>query len=65
MKEQQIIDGMKVICRCRNVKKSVFQKHIQAGMATVAELQKATGAGSGTCKGKHCTPKLEEMIKSK
>jgi NAD(P)H-nitrite reductase large subunit len=62
MKEQQIIDGLKVVCQCKNVKKSVFQKHIKAGRKTVGELRKATGAGTGSCKGKRCTPRIEEML---
>ena len=62
-KEQQIIDGLKPICLCKGIRKSVFLKHIRAGVKTVEELQKATGAGSGSCKGKRCTPKIVEMIK--
>ena len=62
-KEQQIIDGLKVICKCNNIQKSVFLKHIKAGLKFEAELKKATGAGSGDCKGKHCTPKILEMLK--
>ena len=63
-KEQQIIDGLKVICRCKGIKKSVFLKHIKAGLTTAAELKKATGAGAGSCKGKHCTPRIVELLTS-
>ena len=63
MKEQEIIDGLKVICKCRDVRKSVFLKHIRAGASTVEALKKATGAGTGTCKGKQCTPKIEDLLK--
>ena len=63
MNEQQIIDGLKVICRCKGIRKSVFLKHIRAGKTTVAELQKATGAGSGSCKGKECTPRIRELLR--
>jgi NAD(P)H-nitrite reductase large subunit len=63
MKEQEIIDGLKVICKCRNIRKNVFLKQIKAGLRTVAELKKATGAGTGTCKGKECTPKIEAILK--
>lgn len=61
-KEQQIIDGLKPICLCKGIKKRVFLKHIQAGVKTVAELQQVTGAGSGSCKGKRCTPRIEELL---
>jgi NAD(P)H-nitrite reductase large subunit len=62
-KEQEIIEGLKVICLCKGIKKSVFLKHIKAGLKTVEELKKATGAGTGSCKGKRCTPRIAEMLK--
>ncbi len=63
-KEQQIIDGLKIICQCKGIRKSVFLRHIKAGRKTVAELQKATGAGSGSCKGKQCTARIIELLAS-
>lgn len=62
--EQDIIDGLRVICRCKGIRKSVFLKHIQAGRTTLQELQKATGAGTGSCKGKECLPRLRELLKN-
>jgi bacterioferritin-associated ferredoxin len=62
-REQEIIDGLKVICKCRNIRKSVFQKHIRQGLSTIEQLQRATGAGSGTCKGKNCTARIAELLK--
>ncbi len=64
MKEQQIIDGLKTVCQCKGIKKSVFLKHIKAGTKTVEALRKATGAGAGSCKGKQCTPRIIEMLKA-
>jgi NAD(P)H-nitrite reductase large subunit len=65
MKEQEIVDGLKVVCKCRNIRKSVFLKHIRAGMTTVEALKKATGAGTGSCKGKTCLPRIEDLLKEK
>jgi NAD(P)H-nitrite reductase large subunit len=62
MKEQQILDGLQPICRCKGIRKSIFNKHIKAGLKTIEELQRATGAGSGSCKGKQCTPRLTELL---
>jgi NAD(P)H-nitrite reductase large subunit len=62
MDEEEILDNLKVICRCKGIRKKVFLKHIRAGVATVAALQKATGAGTGSCKGKECTPRIVEML---
>lgn len=62
MDQQDIIDGLKPICLCRNVKKRVFLKHIAAGKRTLEELRSATGAGSGPCGGKRCTPKILALL---
>ena len=62
MKEHDIIEGLKPICKCKGIKKSVFLKHIKAGLRTVEALQKATGAGTGSCKGKHCRSRIEDLI---
>ncbi len=64
VKEQQIIDGLKPVCQCKGIRKSVFLKHIKAGLKTVDELKKATGAGTGSCKGKRCTARIAEILKS-
>ncbi len=64
LKEQQIIDGLKLVCQCKGIRKSVFLEHIKAGLKTVDDLKKATGAGKGSCKGKRCTPRIAEMLKS-
>jgi NAD(P)H-nitrite reductase large subunit len=62
-KEQEIIEGLKPICQCKGIRKSVFLRHIRGGLKTVEELKRATGAGKGSCKGKRCTPRIEELIK--
>lgn len=63
MDEQEIIEGMKPVCLCKGIRKSMFLKHIRAGITTLEGLRKATGAGSGSCKGKRCTPKIEELLR--
>lgn len=65
MKEKEIIDGLKPICLCKGIKKSAFLKYIKEGLTTVEALQKAAGAGSGSCKGKRCTPRIVEMLKTR
>lgn len=61
-KEQQAIEGLKPICLCKGIRKSTFLKHIKAGLSTVEELQKATGAGAGSCKGKRCGLRIAELL---
>jgi NAD(P)H-nitrite reductase large subunit len=64
MKEQQIIDGLKPLCKCKGIRKAIFLKHIRAGIRTVEGLKKATGAGSGSCKGKQCTERIADLLQS-
>ena len=40
-----------------------LSEDIRAGIVTVEGLRKATGAGSGSCKGKRCTPRIEELLR--
>jgi NAD(P)H-nitrite reductase large subunit len=62
-KEQEIIDGLKPVCICRGIKKRTFLALIKAGATTVEALQKATRAGSGSCKGERCTPRIRECLR--
>jgi bacterioferritin-associated ferredoxin len=55
-KEQEIIEGLKPVCICKGIKARVFQERIKAGLTTVEELKKATGAGCGSCKGNAARP---------
>jgi NAD(P)H-nitrite reductase large subunit len=64
MDEEQILDGLKPVCLCKGIKKKTFLKHIAAGLRSVEELKKATGAGSGPCGGKRCTPRIIELLES-
>ena len=62
MNEKEIIDGLKVICKCQGIKKRTFLKHIASGVVSVAGLQHITGAGSGDCMGKQCTERIEALL---
>ena len=62
MNEKEIIDGLKVICKCQGIKKRTFLKHIASGVGSVAELQLVTGAGSGDCQGKQCTQRIDDLL---
>ena len=64
MDEKSIIEGLKPICLCCGIQQKVVARHISAGVRTVAALQQKTGAGSGSCLGKQCTPKIEALIRS-
>jgi len=60
--KERVIDNIKVVCQCRNIKKGVFKKLIESGVTDLNELSAITGAGSGQCKGKRCGPRLEKIL---
>jgi len=65
MDENEIIEGLKPVCQCKGIKKKAMLQHIAAGIQTVEALQRISGAGSGSCEGKQCTPRIEALLKSK
>ena len=56
-----ILEGMKVVCICKGIKKSVFWKVLDAGVQTKEEVNRLTGSGSGGCQGRRCGPRNLEM----
>ncbi len=62
MKEDEIIDGLKTICYCKGIPKKIFKRHLAAGVRTLTEMRLATGAGSGNCKGRRCTPRILALL---
>lgn len=56
--QQEIIDKMTKVCICKAIPRSTFKKVIRQGATTLEEVRKLTGAGSGPCGGKRCTPKI-------
>lgn len=59
---QEILDKLTKVCICKGIPRSTIKAAIQNGAATLEEVQKATGAGSGSCGGKRCTPKIQELL---
>lgn len=64
MDEERILDNLKPICLCKAIRKGVLLKHIAAGLKSVEALQRATGAGSGSCQGRRCTPRILDLLKA-
>ena len=64
MDESDIIEGLKPVCLCMGITKKALLRHIAAGTRSVKGLQRASGAGSGSCRGKTCTSRIEALLKS-
>lgn len=60
--DSAIMDKLTKVCTCKGITRATIKKAIAGGNVTVAAVNKATGAGSGACKGKNCGPKIERFI---
>lgn len=58
----EILDRMTKVCICKGISRATVKKAIRNGAKTVREVQKATGAGSGSCGGKRCTEKIQQLL---
>jgi bacterioferritin-associated ferredoxin len=58
-----LIEGMKVVCICKGIKKKVFWKALDDGMRTRDDINRTTGSGSGSCQGRRCGPRIIEMLR--
>lgn len=59
---QDIIDKHTKVCICKVINKSTMKKVIAGGANTLEKVQKATSAGSGSCGGRRCTPKILDLL---
>jgi bacterioferritin-associated ferredoxin len=58
-----LLEGMKVVCICKGIKKRVFWKVLDEGAQTKDEVNRLTGSGSGGCEGRRCGPRILEMLR--
>lgn len=59
---KEILDKLTKVCICKSISRASIKKAIANGARTVEEVQKATGAGSGPCCGRRCTPKIQQLL---
>ncbi len=62
---QDVMDKLTKVCLCKVITRATMKKVIAEGADTLEKVQKATGAGSGPCGGKRCTPKIMELLDAK
>lgn len=51
------------VCLCKKISKAKMVKAYNEGAKTVNRIKYKTGAGSGACHGRRCTPKIAMLIK--
>ncbi len=60
-----ILDKLTKVCLCKGISRASMKKAINGGATTLEAVQKATGAGSGSCGGRRCGPKIEELLQQR
>lgn len=60
---EEMKDKLTKVCLCKGISRATIKKAIENGADTLDKLKKATGAGTGGCGGRRCTPKLEELLR--
>ncbi|WP_346353190.1 (2Fe-2S)-binding protein [Azotosporobacter soli] len=60
-----ILDKLTKVCLCKGISRASMKKAISGGATTLEAVQKATGAGSGSCCGRRCGPKIEELLQQR
>ena len=58
-----VVEGMKVVCICKGIRKRVFWRALDEGMCTKEEINRHTGSGSGSCQGRRCGPRILDMLR--
>lgn len=58
----EILDKLTKVCLCKGISRATIKKAIINGANTIEEVRKATGAGTGSCGGKRCTHKIEQLL---
>jgi NAD(P)H-nitrite reductase large subunit len=59
---QDVLDKYTKVCICKAISKSTVKKAIKGGADTLDKVKKATSAGSGSCGGRRCTPKILQLL---
>jgi len=57
-----MLDKLTMVCICKGISRATIKKAITGGADTAEDVQAATGAGSGSCCGKRCTPKIHDLL---
>jgi bacterioferritin-associated ferredoxin len=60
---EAILDKLTKTCTCKAISRAKIKEAIKNGASTINEVQEVTGAGSGACKGRNCSPRINELLK--
>lgn len=62
MDNKEILDKLTKTCFCKAVSRATIKKAILNGADTLEKVWEATNSGDGSCRGKDCGYKIQELI---
>ncbi len=62
MNNEEIMDKLTKICLCKAVSRATVKKAIREGATTLEEVWEKTNTGNGSCGGRQCGYKIQELI---
>lgn len=60
--EEAIKDRLTKTCTCKVVSRATIKEAIANGADTIEKIKVATGAMTGSCKGRKCKERIEELL---
>lgn len=61
----EILDKITKVCICKGISRAIIKKAIRDGARSITEVRKVTGAGGGSCGGRRCTDKIQQLLNEK
>lgn len=62
---KEIMDKLTKVCICKSISRAKIKQTITGGANSLEDVQRITGAGSGGCGGRRCTPKIQDLLSKK
>ena len=59
---EAILDKLTKTCTCKVITRAKIKEAIKNGASTLEEVQRVTGAGSGSCKGQKCSYMINQLL---
>ena len=59
---EEILDKLTKVCICKGIPRSTIKRVIREGASDIYQVRYKTGAGSGPCQGRRCTPKILQIL---
>lgn len=57
-----ILDKYTKVCTCRSISRKTIKDAINDDCDTIPKIRERTGATTGACKGKNCSPRLVKIL---